>query len=155
MIWQHGEGNLKIFLEQLNNCHSTIKFTADYSSKEINFLDVKVMQKGDQIFTDLFFKATDTYQYLHSSSCHVDHSKLSFPYSQALRLYRICSENEFFDQRCNDLEKWLQEEDTVKKWYENRFLRQGNLVEKTCSARNLEKMRNLTYFEYNISSSLL
>ena len=29
MLWQDGEENLKIFLEALNCCHPTIKFTAD------------------------------------------------------------------------------------------------------------------------------
>ena len=30
-------------------------------------------------------------------------------YSQALRLNKIYSDNENFDKRCNDLEKWLME----------------------------------------------
>ena len=33
----------------------------------------------------------------------------SIHYSQALRLNRICSNNAFFDQRCNELEHWLHE----------------------------------------------
>ena len=55
----------------------------------------------------MFVKPTDTHQYLEASSCHVFHSKHAIPYSQALRLNRICSEPSFFDQRCNQLEKWL------------------------------------------------
>ena len=38
---------------------------------------------------------------------YIFHSKKSIPYNQALRLHRICSENSFFDKRCNDLEIWL------------------------------------------------
>ena len=38
---------------------------------------------------------------------YIFHSKKSIPYSQALRLHRICSEYSFFDKRCNDLEIWL------------------------------------------------
>ena len=55
----------------------------------------------------IFVKPTDTHQYLEACSCHVFHSKRAIPYSQALRLNRICSEPSFFDQRCNQLEKWL------------------------------------------------
>ena len=55
----------------------------------------------------LRWMATDTHQYLHASSCHVYHSKRAIPYSQALRLNRICSEPQFFDKRCNQLEEWL------------------------------------------------
>lgn len=107
MIWQHGEEKLKEFLELLNAAHPTIKFTAEYSDKKINFLDVQVIKEGDRLVTDLYTKPTDTHQYLHSTSCHVYHSKRSIPYSQTLRLNRICSEGKFFDKRCNELEQWL------------------------------------------------
>ena len=29
------------------------------------------------------------------------------PYGQALRFNRVCPENEFFDKRCNELQKYL------------------------------------------------
>ena len=98
-----------IFLETLNCYHPTIKFTAEYSWAKINFPDVTVIKKGNQLVTDLYIKPTDTHQYLHASSCHVSHCKKSIPFSQALRLNRICSENAFFDKRCNELEIWLKE----------------------------------------------
>ena len=41
-IWQHGEDSLKQFIKTLNACHPTIKFTAEMSKEEINFLDVNV-----------------------------------------------------------------------------------------------------------------
>ena len=107
MLWQHGEKALKKFLEILNSYHPTIKFTANYSREKICFLDVEVIKKGNQLVTDLYIKPTDTHQYLHASFCHVFHSKKSIPYSQALKRNRICSENSFFDKRCNDLEIWL------------------------------------------------
>ena len=59
--------------------------------------------------TDLFVKPTDRYQFLYPSSSHHYHCKKGIPYSQALRLKRISSENESFDKRCNDLEGWLME----------------------------------------------
>ena len=48
----------------------TIKFTANYSRKEINFLDFSVWKKNNQLVIDLHRKPTDTHQYLHASSCH-------------------------------------------------------------------------------------
>ena len=50
---------------------------------------------------------TDTHQFLDLSSSHPYHCKKGIPYSQALRLNRICSDNESFDKRCNNLEEWL------------------------------------------------
>ena len=59
------------------------------------------------MLTDVFVKCNGTHQYLHATSCHVYHSKKFMPYSQALRFNRICSKNQFFDKRCNDVEVWL------------------------------------------------
>ena len=89
--------------------HSTIKFTAEYSKEEVNFLDVNIKLIDGELKTDLFVKPTDTHQFLDPTSCHPYHCKKGIPYSQALRLNRICSDNGTFDRRCNDLEKWLME----------------------------------------------
>ena len=64
-------------------------------------------------------KPTDMHQYLHASSCHVYHSKRSIPYSQALRLNRICSENSFYNKSCNELQVWLRE-----RGYSDKLVRQ-------------------------------
>ena len=119
MIWNHGEEALMEFLEKLNSFHPTIKFTAEWSREKINYLDVSVIRIGNRLHTDLFVKPTDTHQYLHASSCHVYHSKKSIPYSQALRLNRICSENSFFDKRCDELEGWL-----IKRGYNQAMVRE-------------------------------
>ena len=99
MLWQHGKKELEKFLGFLNCYHPTIKFTTNYSREKINFAGVSVRKINNQLVTDLFIKPTDTHQYLHGSSCHVYHSKKSIPYSQALCLNRICSENSSYDKR--------------------------------------------------------
>ena len=109
MIWQHGEEKLKEFLKILNSCHPTIKFTAEYSLDKVNFLDVEVIRSGNKLLTDLYIKPTDTHQHFEFSSCYAYHSKKSIPYSQALRFNRICSENMYFDNRCNQLGCWLRD----------------------------------------------
>ena len=92
------------FLEILNSYQFTIKFTTNYLWETLRFLDVEVIKKGNQLVTDLYIKPTDTHEYLLAGYCDVFHSKKSMPYSQTLRLNRICSENSFFDKRRNDLE---------------------------------------------------
>ena len=109
MIWQHGEETLKEFLEILNSCHPTIKFTMEYSLDKVNFLDAEIIQSGNKLLTDLYTKPMDTHQYLEFSSCHIHHSKKSIPYSQALCFNKICSENRFFNNRYNQLECWLKD----------------------------------------------
>ena len=44
---------------------------------------------------------------MHFTSCHPYHTKKGIPYSQALRLRRICSDEGFFELRAADLTKWL------------------------------------------------
>ena len=61
--------------------------------------------------TDLYVKPTDSHQYLLMPSCHPFYCKKGIPYSQAIRLSRICSNNEFFDKRFSDLKKYLLEKD--------------------------------------------
>ena len=106
-IWEHGEKALEEFMDRLNSFHDTIKFTYEYSKEKVNFLDVQVINKNGILTTDLYIKETDSHQYLHPSSCHPYHCIKSIPYSQALRINRICSETEFLDKRCNQLEEWL------------------------------------------------
>ena len=105
LLWEHGEEKLNSFIDNINNMHPTIKFTADWSKTSINFLDVTVSIAEGVIETDLYVKPTGSRQYLLSSSCHSFYFKMGIPYSQALRLNRICSNNAVFDKRCNDLEK--------------------------------------------------
>ena len=38
-IWEHDEESLRVFIDQINLFHLTIKFTAEYSKEEVNFLD--------------------------------------------------------------------------------------------------------------------
>ena len=47
MFWQHDKKELENFLEFLNSYHPTMKFTANYSWKKINFLDVSVRKKSN------------------------------------------------------------------------------------------------------------
>ena len=93
----------------MNTLHPTIKFDsqAQYSTESLDFLDVTVSRVGDKLKTDLFTKATDTHQFLEFSSCHPYHTKRSIPYSQTLRLRRICSENEDLFKRVGELKGYL------------------------------------------------
>ena len=122
-IWEHREESLEIFLNKLNSFHPTIKFTAKYSKETINFLDVNIRLVGGELMTDLFVKPTDTHQFLDPSSSHPYHFKKGIPYSQVLRLNRICSDNESFDKRCNDLEGWLMERGYNGKMIRKQILR--------------------------------
>ena len=90
MIWQHGESDLHKFVDHLNSRVATIKFTMEFSKREISFLDTRVINKDNRLYTDLYTKPTDTHDYLMYSSAHPRRCKDSIPYSQFLRIRRIC-----------------------------------------------------------------
>ena len=118
MIWTEGLDNLKIFINYLNNIHSTIKFTSSHSSTNIPFLDVNVSLTNDgNISTDLYTKPTDKHQHLLYSSCHPLHTKPFLAFSLALRLRRICSTDATFHTRTAQLATYL-----LKRGYNRNFV---------------------------------
>ena len=151
MIWEHGEEKLKEFLKIINSCHLTIKFTAEYSLDKVNFLDVEVIRSGNKLLTDLNIKPTDTHQCLQFSSHHVYHSIKSISYSQALGFNRICSENMFFDNRCNQLQCWLRDRGynekvlRLKVLKARKFTREDLLNQDSKTKKRNKLVFNLTY----------
>ena len=91
----HGEKKLTQFLNGLN-FHSNLKFTYETSSCAVNFLDLNVNLRNEAIHTDLYIEPTNGHQYLYYQSSHPLHIKISIPYSQALRVSRICSSQKDF-----------------------------------------------------------
>ena len=147
-LWEHEEEKLKTFIDNINKIHPAIKFMADWSKTSINFLYVTVSIAEGVIETDLYAKPTDSHQYLLSSSSYPFYCKKGIPYSQTLR---ICSNNEFFDKRCNDLEKYILERDYSEKMVRKEILRvraipRDTLLEKVNDQEKQNKITfNITY----------
>ena len=136
-LWEHGEEKLKEIIDHLNEKHPTIKFTSEWSQTSINFLNVTVSLIGGKVTIDLCIKPTDSYQYLHSSSCHPYHCKKGIPYFQTLRLNRICSHPNSFDRRSIDLEKRL-----IERGYSDREVRKQILRVRGFSRDSLLDRKN-------------
>ena len=119
IIWTEGEDSLRDFIDYLNSAHRTIKFTSKWSYKEVEFLDVKVINDSGKLETDVYIKPTDSHQYLHQASCHRNFCNRGIPYAQALRLRRICYKETFFEKRVQDLCGSL-----VERGYKKNFVQQ-------------------------------
>ena len=75
MIWTHSVDDLHAFTSYLNSIHPTIKFTSNYSSTSIPFLDVNVfVDNGNRITTDLYTKPLT-----NINTCYVLHVTLNIP----------------------------------------------------------------------------
>ena len=109
LVWTHGRKSLDNFLEKANSFHPTIKFSWAiyiFIRNSISWCFGLTCRRfpWDRF---VFYKPTDTFNYLHWSSCHPFHTKKSIPYSLAFRLVRICSTKHALDRRLNELKEHL------------------------------------------------
>ena len=96
-VWTFGQSELDNFVTYLNNCHDTIKFTLEVSCSKINFLDITInFDKDGTVSTYLYCKPTDSHNYLLYSSEHPRHLLNGIPFSQFVRVKRLCSKPEDF-----------------------------------------------------------
>ena len=117
LIWTDTTDSLENFIKSINTVHPSIKFSAETSKKEINFLDTIVYIKNNRLLTKLFRKKTDRQSYLHNQSYHPSSTKKGIPYSQALRIRRICSETTDLDHNLKQLKSTL-----LKRGYQEKHI---------------------------------
>lgn len=105
-LWPYSVNSLLQFVEHLNSCVDSLKFTLEYSYTKVSFLDVLVLSNGDgNITTDLYKKPTDARNYLVFNSAHPLSCKRGIPFGQFLRIRRICSSLEMFDKNAVEMAK--------------------------------------------------
>ena len=129
--WTKSEAELKAFHGILNNLHKDIKFTIQGSPNEQPFLDVMVQNKDGRLETDIYYKETDSKQYLLFTSCHPRHTKQSIPYNLARRLRTIISEQNTLEIRLNELKSFLLTQKYPKKLIQSVIDRAMQLDQKT------------------------
>ena len=112
------------------------------------FLDVHVIRKGDTIITDIYFKPTDTKQYLNFYSCHPRHTKINVPYNLARRICSIVIDQTLREKRLCELKESL-----TKCNYPLQIIEQGIERAKQLDIQILrtpkekQKTNNITYIE--------
>ena len=90
------ELNFENFNTCLNNMHPLIKFTYEkpeviYENgkkvKVFNSRDIKIiLHEDNSVEKDLYYKLTNTHNYLPWDSAHPDHTKNNIPYNKAKRI---------------------------------------------------------------------
>ena len=58
----------------------------------------------------MYSKPTDAHQYFNFKSCHPPHVKRAIPYSQGLRLKRICNSENAFEEKLRELKGFFGQE---------------------------------------------
>ena len=111
------EADINIFLEILNNMDPTLKFTLEKSTnfildekcyQQLNFLDITViLDENGFVETDIFYKETNTHDYLDYNSHHPNHIKENIPYNLAKKIIAFCSNSRTEEKRIEELKSWL------------------------------------------------
>ena len=94
---------LEQFIDYVCNFHPALQFTFAISELELPFLDIKLATTNNRIQTSIHYNETDTHNYLHYTSFHPRHCKQAIPYSQFLRLRRICSNDVYFSEKAEEM----------------------------------------------------
>ena len=110
--------NINLFLQCLNSMHPNINYTFEKSStttyrgsmaQTLNFLDINViLTEYNKVETDIFYKTTNSHDYLNYHSSHPQHTKNNIPFSLAKRILCFVTDNSKMNERLDELRKFLQ-----------------------------------------------
>ena len=124
MIWCGSVERLHEFIKEINTINPSIQFTLSHTFlpsdmvthipgcqceriSSLPFLDTSLSIQDGKITADLYRKPTDKNQYLLTSSCHPAHVTNNIPFSLALRIVRICTNQDTRDIRLEELKNLL------------------------------------------------
>ena len=97
------------FIGFVNSFDPALKFTWEISETSVTFLDINISVQVNNLATSVHYKPTDSHSYLLYSSSHPSHVKNSIPYSQFLRLCRLCSDDSDFNSNCDEMSNFFSE----------------------------------------------
>ena len=143
IFWSGTVQKFEEFMKRINNLHPTIKFTTsyDYEKRSPTNLDMEVKLVEGRIVTDLYRKPTDKIQYLLPSSCHPTHIFDNIPYSLALRIVRIFSEELDQKKRMRELAGMLKTRQYNMNIVET-ALKKAQAVSREKALERVEKKKN-------------
>jgi hypothetical protein len=88
----------------LNTLNCQLRFKLEMSGDEVNFLDINIYKSADsKLHTDIFYKVTDTKQYLDFGSNHPRHIKVALPYNLSRRICTIVSDENIKKIRLSEM----------------------------------------------------
>lgn len=103
-IWDHGENELDLFLNELNSYDSDIQFTMEKEEqRKIPFLDVLCVRENHEIKTTVYRKPTSTFRILDAQSGHTSSNKMGTLNCLITRALRIC-DDEYLEEELQLLE---------------------------------------------------
>ena len=95
------------FFSFLNVSDWGLKLTMEIGKDDLCFRDLKISVSSNKLMTTAYSKSTDSHLYLHSTSCHKSSSINGIPKGGALRLRRICSTTQEYQNKAKEYSSYL------------------------------------------------
>ena len=111
ILWRKSFGEISDFINILNNLDDNLEFTHEVNPEKIAFLNVLVYKEKGKIQTDMYYKPTDSHDYLPFESYHPRHVKDNIPYTLARMICSIVSDPIRREYRLQELTGWLKRSD--------------------------------------------
>ena len=92
IVWKKSFGEVNGFISILNSLDDNIKFTFESSEQSISFLNLFIYKDEGKIKTDVFYKDTDSHDYLPFNSCHPRHTKKNIPFTLSRMICSIVTD---------------------------------------------------------------
>ncbi len=107
VLWTGTMERLHQFFGFINTLDDKLKFTMEIGGDTLAFLDLLISIVGNQLFTTVYSKPTDSHLYLQSDSCHPKMSIKGIQKGVALLLRRICTKVEEYDAKSKEYSAYL------------------------------------------------
>ena len=97
--------DIKRFYDLINSLDEDLKFIFEDPSRTLKFLDIQLKIVNDALVFDIYYKPTNSFNYLIYSSCHPSHTRNNIALSLAKRIINIVTDNR--EKRLSELKKHL------------------------------------------------
>ena len=104
----------------INNLHPWLKFTMEYSTTSIVFLDFRISTLGKLLLAEMYSKSSDTHAYLMPTSCHPTHVCRNIPKGVMKRVKRNCSSDLKCEEGFMEYKEYL-----TKRGYSNQLIEEA------------------------------
>ena len=98
-----GNFDIKQFYDLINSRDEYLKFIFENQSKTLNFLDIQLKINNNTLVFDIYYKPTNSCNYLTYSSCHTSHTKNNTALSLAKQIINTVTNNR--ETRLSELKK--------------------------------------------------
>lgn len=107
ILWRRSFGDFSLVLNMLNALDSHLNFTCEQSDTGLPFLNLFIYKDNMSIKSDIYYKSTDSHDYMPFRSCHPRHIKINIPGNLARMICTIVDDPLRKEHRLQELRQWL------------------------------------------------